>query len=100
MRYIHVRDRYCHCFGYSLCTKRYIDEIFVDSGISTDLEYELWYLNKTQNSKEDFYYKHDAILLKNIFHIRCGIKRENGIELFTGGLIRIIRKSNWRSVPN
>ena len=75
MRYIHVRDRYCHCFGYSLCTKRYIDEIFVDSGISTDLEYELWYLNKTQNSKEDFYYKHDAILLKNIFHIRCGIKK-------------------------
>lgn len=75
MRYIHVKDRYCHCFGYSLYTKRYIDEMLVDSGISTDLEYELWYLNKTFNSESEFYYEHDAILLNNIFHIRCGIKK-------------------------
>ena len=46
------------------------------------MEYELWYLNKTQNSKEDFYYKHDAILLKNIFHIRCGIKKGKWDRIF------------------
>lgn len=75
MRYIHIKDRYCHCFGYSLYTKRYIDEMFVNSNISTDLEYEVWYLNQTFNSERDFYYEHDAILLSNIFHIRCGIKK-------------------------
>lgn len=100
MRYIHVKDRYCHCFGYSLYTKRYIDEMLVDSGISTDLEYELWYLNKTFNSESEFYYEHDAILLNNIFHIRCGIKKENGTGLSIVGLRGIILKSIWRSGLN
>ena len=75
MRHIHIRDRYCHCFGYILCSKRYLHEMFVDSGILTDLEYEVWYLNKSIESKTDYYYQHDAILTQNIFHIICGIKK-------------------------
>lgn len=75
MRYIHIKDRYCHCFGYTLCSKKYLHEMFINSGILTDLEYEVWYLNKTVESKTDYYYEHDAIVTQNIFHIICGIKK-------------------------
>lgn len=74
-RYIHIKDRYCHCFGYILCNKKYINEMFISAGISTDLEYELWYLNKSMESKTDYYYAHDAVVTSNIFNIRCGIKK-------------------------
>lgn len=75
MRYIHVKDRYCHCFGYILCSKKYIDEMFVKSGILTDLEYEVWYLNKSMESETNYYYEHDAIVIENVFNIICGIKK-------------------------
>ena len=75
MRYIHINDRYCHCFGYTLCSEKYIKKMFVESGIMSDLEYEMWYLNKTAESKSDYYYEHDAIVTSNIFNIRCGIKK-------------------------
>ena len=88
MRLTHIRDRYCHCFGYLLCNKKYIREMFIESGITTDIQYEIWYLKKTLESDTNYYYMHDAALINNIFNIKRGIKKGK----WDRGVYRLMKK--------